>query len=1258
MTNEVRAQARQLPIWDRADELKQLIGEHQVVVVAGETGSGKSTQLPQICLELGLAESGRIGHTQPRRIAARSVAERIAVEIDTSLGDRVGYAIRFDDKVRESTQIKVMTDGILLAEIQRDRMLRSYSVLLIDEAHERSLNIDFLLGYLKQLLPQRPDLKLIITSATIDTARFSEHFDNAPIVEVSGRTYPVDVQYRPVEEEGLPDAIVDAVRELWRTTEGDVLVFCSGERDIREATDALDAAQLAGADVFPLYARLSSAEQQRVFRTHSKRRIVLATNVAETSLTVPGIRSVVDPGFARISRYSARTKVQRLPIEKVSQASADQRAGRCGRVAPGVCIRLYAEDDYDARPEFTEPEITRTNLASVILQMANLGLGDIDAFPFVEPPDSRNIADGIAVLEELHAVDPDRFGSKQWLTALGRELARLPVDPRLARMIIAAGEEGCVDEVLVIAAALSVQDVRERPMEQRDAAQQLHARFADDRSDFFAVLHLWSYLETQRAERSGNQFRRMCRSEFLHYLRIREWQDVHRQLKRVAKQLRLNPSNQAIDVDKVPPEAVHRALLTGFLSQVGTKKTEETPKKSKSKRGKVRAPRPSYVGPRNTGFILAPGSAVAKAAPKWVMAAELVETDQLRARTIAAIDPRWLESVGAHLLRWNYTGATWDPEQGAAFVIERATMLGLPVVAGRRILLDRVNPELSREMLIQNALVDPDWPEIVSVNVERFQNLDVIQGNQEMIDQANGIEARARRTDLVAGQEAIFEFYDERLPDDITSIKRFNAWWRRARSSQPDAIALTLAHLLPGHDELDLGGFPDHWDVDDWSFDLHYEFDATSPVDGVTIDVPVAALAEIDPAPFTWTVPGLRPGLFDALLRALPKQVRKEFIPIADTAKRLSAELVPNELPVVDAVADYLAVRAGIETSMITIDPSTIPGHLRPTFRVVGINGDMLAAGKDLTRLQARLDARARSSLRAERHSLEVDGLTDWPDDLPDGALPASVQRVDGGHSITAYPALVDERRIGTGEAVSVRLVASEAEQRAADWYGARRLLELGLSINQRGITDQLTNHDRLTLAVGPYVTVDAWTEDIVMTALDEVLRSAGGAPRTAARFRALDAWAVRKLPELLPEITDLAVVALRRAAVIQTALDEDWAPAAGRALADLDAQLHRLHGPGSLAAAGFPRLSHVNRYLAGMESRLGRLRQDARRDQQLMADIEAVTAEISSALASAKPALAWQVEELRVSMFAQHLGTDGPISLKRLRRAISQSTS
>ncbi len=730
--DDIRSVARSLPIWERAHEIRRLITDHQVVIVAGETGSGKSTQLPQICLELGRGVDGRIGHTQPRRIAARSVAERVAVELGTSVGDRVGYAVRFNDQVGPSTQIKVMTDGILLAEIQRDRMLRAYDTLIIDEAHERSLNIDFLLGYLKQLLPRRPDLKLIVTSATIDTERFSEHFDDAPVVEVSGRTYPVEIGYRPVQDQPLPEAIAEAVGELWRSTDGDVLVFCSGERDIRDAAEAVTAAKLPGADIFPLYARLSSAEQQRVFRSHPNRRVVLATNVAETSLTVPGVRSVVDPGLARISRYSARTKVQRLPIEKVSQASADQRAGRCGRVAPGVCLRLYAEDDYDTRPEFTEPEITRTNLASVILQMASLGLGDIEAFPFVESPDRRNIADGIAVLEELGAVDPDHFGTKRWLTPLGRELSRLPVDPRLARMVIAAAEEGCLREVLVIASALSVQDVRERPADQREAAQQLHARFDDERSDFFSILRLWTHLQVERRERTGNQFRRMCRAEFLHYLRFREWQDVHQQLRRVAKQLGLQASTGPLIVDEVPPEAVHRALLSGFLSQIGTKKQEDAPSSAKgaSAKGKRkgRQARPAYVGPRNTSFILAPGSAVARSAPKWVMAAELIETDQLRARTIAPVDPRWLESIGGHLMQWSYTSATWDPEQGAAFVVERATLLGLSVVAGRRILLDRVNPELARELFIHHGLVDPEWPDDVSTTVERLIETEVLEG--------------------------------------------------------------------------------------------------------------------------------------------------------------------------------------------------------------------------------------------------------------------------------------------------------------------------------------------------------------------------------------------------------------------------------------------------------------------------------------------------------------------------------------------------
>ncbi len=1259
--DDVRSVARSLPIWERADEIRQLITDHQVVIVAGETGSGKSTQLPQICLELGRGVDGRIGHTQPRRIAARSVAERIAVELGTSLGDRVGYAVRFNDQVGPSTQIKVMTDGILLAEIQRDRMLRRYDTLIIDEAHERSLNIDFLLGYLKQLLPRRPDLKLIVTSATIDTERFSAHFDDAPVVEVSGRTYPVEVGYRPVEDEPLPEAIAAAVGELWRSTDGDVLVFCSGERDIRDAADAITEANLPGADIFPLYARLSSAEQQKVFRNHPKRRVVLATNVAETSLTVPGIRSVVDPGLARISRYSARTKVQRLPIEKVSQASADQRAGRCGRVAPGVCLRLYAEDDYDARPEFTEPEITRTNLSSVILQMASLGLGDIEAFPFVEPPDRRNIADGVAVLEELGAVDPEHLGTKRWLTPLGRELSRLPVDPRLARMVIAASEEGCLREVLVIAAALSVQDVRERPSDQREAAQQLHARFDDERSDFFSILRLWTHLQTERRERTGNQFRRMCRSEFLHYLRFREWQDVHQQLRRVAKQLDLGVSAGPVVIDDVPPEAVHRALLTGFLSQIGTKKQEDVPAggKGASAKGKRkgRPPRPTYVGPRNSSFILAPGSAVARSAPKWVMAAELVETDQLRARTIAPIDPRWLESIGGHLIQWSYTGAAWDSEQGAAFVIERATLLGLSVVAGRRILLDRVNPELARELFIQHALVDPEWPDDVSITVERLIETEVLRANEELVRQADDIEARARRRDLVAGLDARFDFYDQRLPADVTTAKRFNAWWRRQRSENPGLLAFTLGDLLPGHQQLDLGGFPDLWEPDGQAFALQYEFDATSPIDGLTIDVPVEQLASLDAAPFTWSVPGLRTDLIEALLRALPKQVRKEFIPIAETAAQLSRELVPESQSITDAVADHLALRAGIGRELLLLGPDSVPPHLRPTFRIVGADGDMLAAGKDLGRLQARMDARARAALEETEHHLEMDGFTDWPA-LESGELPDSIERVERGHRITAYPAMVDERRIGTGAAVAIRLLATPGEQRIEGWLGCRRLLQLGLTVNRRGISDRLTNHDRLALAVGPYGSVDRWIDDVIAASLDEVIRSAGGPPRTAARFRALDAWAVRRLPDLLEVVADAGIRMVRTTASVESALSEPWPAAASGAVADVRRQLVRLHDEDALVTTGFQRLDHVVRYLSAIEVRLERLRLDPRRDGQLTVDISLLETEIDRLPVADQIVLGRRVDELRVSVFAQHLGTDGPVSVKRIRRAIADAVA
>ncbi len=793
----------ELPVSNRRDDIADAIREHQVVIVAGETGSGKTTQIPKICLELGRGVRGIIGHTQPRRIAARSVADRIAEELGTPLGGTVGYKVRFTDKVAEHTNIKLMTDGVLLAEMQHDRDLLAYDTLIIDEAHERSLNVDFILGYVKQLLPRRPDLKVVITSATIDPERFSQHFEDAPIVEVSGRTYPVDVRYRPVVDPDDPaadpdrdqvTAICDAVAELVDEGSGDILVFLSGEREIRDTAEALRRLHLGPTkafEVLPLYARLSAAEQHRVFEAHAGRRVVLATNVAETSLTVPGIHYVVDPGTARISRYSHRLKVQRLPIEPISQASANQRAGRCGRTADGICIRLFTEADFASRPEFTDPEILRTNLASVLLQMTALGLGDIAAFPFVEPPDRRQVADGVALLEELGAFDTDASEPQRRLTPIGRQLAQLPIDPRLARMVVAANNEGCLAEVLVIAAALSIQDPRERPSDQQQAADQQHARFTDRTSDFLSLLNLWRYLEEQQKALSSSRFRKVCRTEFLNYLRVREWQDLRAQLRQASKSLGFTTNTTPSD-----PDRVHRALLAGLLSHIGLYDGEKR----------------DYLGARGARFAVFPGSALARKPPAWVMVAELVETSRLWGRTAARIDPAWVETLAGHLVRRTYSEPHWERRRGAVMAYERVTLYGIPVVARRRVTYGGIDPVVSRDLFIRHALVDGDWD-----TRHRF-----FHDNRRLLGEIEELEHRVRRRDIRVDDEALFDFYDARIPPEVVSARHFDSWWKKASRTQPDLLTMTSDLLTASGAETVAGeDFPDEWQQGDLTPEAH-----------------------------------------------------------------------------------------------------------------------------------------------------------------------------------------------------------------------------------------------------------------------------------------------------------------------------------------------------------------------------------------------------------------------------------------------------
>ncbi|MEM9131797.1 MAG: ATP-dependent RNA helicase HrpA [Actinomycetota bacterium] len=1284
----------ELPISERRDELLATIEANQVVVVAGETGSGKSTQLPKLCLELGRGVNAFIGHTQPRRIAARAIAERVASELDTSLGDTVGYTVRFNDRVGPDTRVKLMTDGILLAEIPRDRNLKRYDTIIIDEAHERSLNIDFILGYLKQLLPRRPDLKVIITSATIDTARFAEHFDDAPVIEVSGRTYPVEVQYRPIdgsdgrEPIDVNDGITDAVSHLWRADEGDVLVFCSGEREIRDAAEAVADLKLPGAEILPLYARLSAAEQHRVFAAHDKRRVVIATNVAETSVTVPGIRSVVDVGTARISRYSHRTKVQRLPIEPVSQASADQRAGRCGRIAPGICIRLYAEDDYDARPEFTEPEIQRTNLASVILRMASLGLGRVEEFPFVDPPEHRSIRDGIDLLTELDALDPDHVATKRWLTPIGREVAKLPVDPRYGRMLVEADENSVLDEAMVIVAGLSVQDPRERPSDNQQRADESHRRFADPESDFLSYLNLWDYLATARRERSRNQFRRLCRREFLNYNRVIEWQDIHTQLRQVTRELkfrsRSGPSGRGRGRDRagrtsggggssradriqaryLPDRGdavdgpdrwggrerrddIHRSILAGLLSHIGVKQVKDTDAKARNRQardGNRRRPRTEFIGARNSRFAIAPGSALTRNAPEWVMAAELVETSRLWGRVAAGIQPDWVEDVAGHLASYGYGEPWWDAKRGSASVSERVTLFGLTLVANRTRQLAQVDPALARELFIHHALVEGEWD----------ADFAFVGHNKGLIAEVQALEARNRRRDLLVEAKVIHDFYDQRLPDDIVSTAHFRRWWKKRSGEQRRRLELTTDDLLnPEADTVDDDAFPDAWLQDGLDLELAYEFDPASPLDGVSVLVPVEVLNQLDPDPFTWSVPGFRPELYSALIRSLPKVHRRLFTPITETVDRLLLTLDPTEGPLLDVLALRLGRRAGVVIDREDFDLDRVPSHLFPTFRVINADYELLAEGKDIPELRAYLEQQVRTTLSvlaAEDNDWERDGLTRW--DF--GTLP---QMVDTGQ-IKAFPSLVDE-----GDTVAIRLHPDADEQQDAHWPGCRRLLRLNLSSPVRQVDRLLDNDTKLNLLKGHVQSKAEWYNDIISAALDDVIEGVGGPVWTEDAFERLVTAAGDQLPTLLADAADEVGRILELLGEIATKLDHLSSTSYTVSVDDVRAQLARLTYPGFVTGVGLGRLPDIARYLQAVVRRLDSLTGNPQRDLELLATCRRLDNELAE-LAASRPGdpgiepIVWMLEELRVGLFAQSLGTKERISPKRVRRALNELRS
>jgi ATP-dependent helicase HrpA len=1244
-----------LPIAAWHDEIADVLRTHPVVVIAGETGSGKTTQLPKICLEIGRRS---IGHTQPRRIAARTVAERIAEEMQVQLGDVVGYQVRFTRRASRATRLKVMTDGVLLAEIAHDRDLRRYDTIIVDEAHERSLNIDFLLGYLKQLQQRRDDLLVVITSATIDTERFAEHFaaadgTPAPIIEVSGRTYPVEVRYRPILEDGEADqvgGIVEAVRELSAQGPGDILVFLSGEREIRDAAEALNGAQLRFTEVLPLYARLSAAEQHRVFAPHTGRRIVLATNVAETSLTVPGIRYVVDTGTARISRYSARTKVQRLPIEPISQASANQRAGRCGRVAPGVAIRLYSEEDFVGRAAFTEPEILRTNLASVILQMAAADLGDITEFPFVEAPDRTQVTDGLRLLDELGALAPQADRHRPRLTKIGRRLAAVPLDPRMARMLLAAEDQSCLREMLVVVAGLSIQDPRERPAEHREKAEALHRRFwaplpeegADqaqppdpDGSDFIALLRMWDYLRQAQRSLSGNAFRRLCREEFLHFLRIREWQDLHGQLKQITKELGLHRNDQP-----APVRQVHTAALAGLLSHVGLADLREEPKNTPArKRGRVLR---EYLGARGIRFAINPGSSLARTQPPLVMAAEIVETNRLWARTVAGIEASQVEEVGKHVLKRSYSEPHWSARAGAVQAYETVLLFGVPIVSGRRVGYATVNPAEAREIFIRSALVEGQW----RTRHHFFHH------NAEVRAEAERLEERRRRRDIVVDDQVIFDFYAARIPASVTSGTHFDSWWKRARQQTPDLLSLSLDDLLLG-DHHDVDAYPAHWRVDGHDLDVSYVFEPGSDADGVTVTVPLGLLNQLDPTPFSWQVPGFREELATELIKSLPKATRRLFAPAGEYARRaltwLEDHPVPGEsLP--DALSRALRALTGESVSGWRLEQ--VPAHLRVRFVIVS-DERTLAQGRDLDALKAELAPQITQTLTAAAADLAQPGDTTWAF----GTVPERLELERHGHRLIAYPALVDQQT-----SVAVGVFDTPERQAAHHARGLRRLVLLSTPDPTRWVVSRLTNATKLALGHSPYSGVPDLLADIRLASVGELVRRhQREAVRDPDSFQRLCDVVRQDNPELMARLTDLVAEILRLHQQVLSMLPRVNA-AAPTAAEDLTEQVGNLVFAGFVSATAYEHLVDLPRYLTAALQRATGVLTTPARDRPgaaIIARCEDAYAELASLappgpLPPAIEEVGWLLEELRVSLFAQALRTKVPVSEKRVMNAVA----
>ncbi|ABE49480.1 ATP-dependent RNA helicase HrpA [Methylobacillus flagellatus] len=1289
----------ELPVSARKDEIAQAIAKHQVVIVSGETGSGKTTQLPKICLELGRGVAGLIGHTQPRRIAARSVASRIAQELKSPLGEAVGYKVRFNDRLSETTYIKLMTDGILLAETQGDRFLNAYDTIIIDEAHERSLNIDFLLGYLKQLLPRRPDLKVIVTSATIDAERFSRHFNGAPVIEVSGRTYPVEIRYRPLgsrrmvvappapvaapvpvvaqkeeapqediidigikrkagnidpsirkwleddndvevlgqdimgiqrkpraeakwleeddAEEAMEEAILDSVEQLSRLGGGDILVFLPGEREIRETADYLNK-HLRHVEILPLFARLSIEDQQKVFRSSGGRRVVLATNVAETSLTVPGIKYVIDTGLARVNRYSARAKVEQLQVEKISQAAARQRAGRCGRVSNGICIRLYDEADFNHRPEFTDPEILRSSLAAVILRMAALKLGNVQDFPFIEAPSSRYIADGYQLLQELGAVD-----AEQNITDTGRQLARLPLDPRVSRMILEGKKQGCVREILIIASALAIQDPRERPMDKREAADQAHAKFNVEHSDFLGFIKLWEWYEDAlKTKKSNKDLLNKCHSNFLSFLRLKEWRELYQQLREIAEELELKLNEQPASY-----EQVHRALLAGLLGNIGFKDGEAD----------------NYLGARGIRFHIAPGSTLKKARPKWVMAAELMETTKLYARCVARIEPDWIEPLARGLTQSHYSDPRWDRKAAQVVAWERVSLYGLTVVPRRRVHYGPINPQESREIFIREALA----------NMEFDTRAPFFAANRKLIAEIEELEHKARRQDVLVDEHTLFAFYDAIIPAGIVNGAGFEKWRQEAERETPRLLYLTRDHLMrhgaAGVTEVQ---FPESLELDGVKLPLKYRFEPGHPLDGVTATVPLALLNQLNPVEAEWLVPGMIREKVTALIKALPKTLRRVCVPVPDfvtgfleTATRKDGALLP-------ALASYIQQRTGLKLSASEWQADALDAHLYMNFRVVDEKNRELGSGRDWHALKAQLGQAAQLTFRSNSPGIEKAGLKQW--DF--GDLPPTLSFSRDGRQLTGYPALEDN-----GDSVAIKLFDTELAARQSHRAGVRRLMRFELKEQMKQLEKGLPGFNQYALQLRSIMSPEELREDMLVAISDRAFIGEDELPRNSQDFMALKARARTRLPAVVEGAGRLATAIATEYTQLTQKLNA--APASlSRVKKELEGQLARLLPKRFFSATPWDTLQHLPRYIKAMRLRLekypGAIERDTRSGQavqQIWERWESHVQGLRKANQEVPPAVLdyrWLIEELRVSLFAQELKTPFPVSVKRLDKA------